>query len=164
VLVASLHLGTFLITTLFAYWALHIFSFHRSRALSVTLYAVAVIVIGVGLFYFASVAYRTLPKNADLALPAMVDFAEKHGIDLPFTLNSKIVGRRIDSPVWLTLIGLLVGERLMGIPGLILAPVILHYIGLEASAHHPLSAREPVPVLTTVRSNLDPQKTDLAAD
>lgn len=329
VLVASLHLGTFLITTLFAYWALHTFSFRRSRALSVTLYVLAVIVIGAGLGYFVSVAYRTLPKIADMAVPAMVDFAEKHGIDLPFTdysslkssaldeareglttigryariasfqtvlliaglvvalsiflkpswldgshgsvpgrnlyfevsreltarfdrlyqsfatvmgaqitisaintvltavflmfcrfpyaallislvflcgmipivgnllsntvivgvgftispdlgilaliflivihkleyfLNSKIIGRRIDSPVWLTLIGLLVGERLMGVPGLILAPVMLHYIRLEASGFQSHSANNPVAVLTTVRPNPDLQKTDLTAD
>ena len=35
--------------------------------------------------------------------------------------------------MWLTLIGLIVGEKLMGIPGMILAPVVLHYIKMEAS-------------------------------
>jgi hypothetical protein len=40
--------------------------------------------------------------------------------------------------MWLTLIGLLVGERLMGIPGMILAPVVLHCINIEASAYRPL--------------------------
>jgi predicted PurR-regulated permease PerM len=34
--------------------------------------------------------------------------------------------------MWLTLIGLVLGEKLMGIPGMILAPVILHYIKVEA--------------------------------
>jgi len=33
------------------------------------------------------------------------------------------------------LIGLVVGERLAGIPGMILAPVMLHYIKVEASAY-----------------------------
>jgi predicted PurR-regulated permease PerM len=33
--------------------------------------------------------------------------------------------------MWLTLIGIVVGEKLMGIPGMILAPVILHYIKVE---------------------------------
>ncbi len=50
-----------------------------------------------------------------------------------YFLNSKIIGSRIKNPMWLTLIGLLIGERLMGIPGMILAPVILHYIKIETS-------------------------------
>jgi len=306
VLVAYLHLGTFLLTALFGYLALQVFSVRRSKALSVTLYLVAVVVIGAGLVYFANLAYRTLPRMAETSIPAMVEFAEKNGIELPFTdyaslksaaldaaregfsivgryasvtslqfvlilaglgvplsiflgsgwkannrapdsnraeaegdnfysavtrgltarfknlyasfskvmgaqiiisainsgltagflivngypyaglltslvflcgllpivgnilsnavivgvgftlssrtgvyalvflvvvhkleyfLNSKIVGKRINSPMWLTLIGLLLGERLMGIPGLILAPVLLHFIKVEASAY-----------------------------
>jgi predicted PurR-regulated permease PerM len=35
--------------------------------------------------------------------------------------------------MWLTLIGIVLGEKLMGIPGMILAPVVLHYIKVEAS-------------------------------
>jgi predicted PurR-regulated permease PerM len=307
VLVAWLHLGTLLLTSLFGYFALQVFSFHRSKALSVALYFVAVIAIGAGLIYFAALAYHTFPKIADKSIPAMVEFAERNGIDLPFTdyaslkstamekaqegvatigryarvasfqsvlmlaglvvalsvflnpswtgakhslletdnmysevtrqlsirfgilyqsfarvmgaqivisaintalsavflvsmgyqhsgllvclvflcglfpivgnlasntvivgvgfamsprlglialvflvaihkleyfLNSKIIGKRIESPVWLTLIGLILGERLMGIPGMILAPVVLHYIKAEASAHRTLFAKE----------------------
>jgi predicted PurR-regulated permease PerM len=33
----------------------------------------------------------------------------------------------------LTLIGIVLGEKLMGIPGMILAPIVLHYIKVEAS-------------------------------
>lgn len=50
-----------------------------------------------------------------------------------YFLNSKIIGGRIRNPMWLTLLGLMVGEKLAGIPGMILAPVILNYIKLEAS-------------------------------
>lgn len=312
-LIAWFHLGTFLLTALFGYLALQIFSFGRSKALSVTLYFLAVIVVGAGLLYFAGLAYHTFPKIAEMAIPAMVEFAEKHGIDLPFTdyaslkestlaearegiatvgryasiasfqtvlllagllvalslflnpswtaanhelrttgsiyselteelsirfenlyrsfarvmsaqigisaintvltalflvftgypfselllclvflcglipivgnlisnivivgvgftisprtgilalvfliaihkleyfLNSKIIGKRIDSPMWLTLIGLLIGERLMGISGMILAPVVLHYIRVEASAWPSVSGKKlPVPAL-----------------
>jgi predicted PurR-regulated permease PerM len=35
--------------------------------------------------------------------------------------------------MWLTLLGLVLGEKLMGIPGMILAPVVLHFIKVEAS-------------------------------
>jgi predicted PurR-regulated permease PerM len=52
---------------------------------------------------------------------------------LEYFLNSKIIGDRIQNPVWLTLIGLIIGERLMGISGMILAPVLLHYLKVEAS-------------------------------
>jgi predicted PurR-regulated permease PerM len=305
-LVAWFHLGTFLLTSLFGYLALQMFCFRRNKAVSVTIYIFAVIVVGAGLLYIASLSYRVFPKIADMAIPAMVEFAEKNGIDLPFTdyaslkssalseaqegiatigryagiasfqsvlflaglvvalsiflnpswsaerqgsatdnlyleichelsvrfenlyrsfarvmgaqltisaintgltavflistgypfallllslvflcglipivgnlmsnivivgvgftispktglfalifliaihkleyfLNSKIIGIRIDSPMWLTLIGLLVGERLMGIPGMILAPVLLHYIKVEVSAYGSLSETE----------------------
>jgi predicted PurR-regulated permease PerM len=50
-----------------------------------------------------------------------------------YFLNSKIIGGKIKNPMWLTLIGLLVGERLGGVPGMILAPVILHYCKMEGS-------------------------------
>jgi predicted PurR-regulated permease PerM len=35
--------------------------------------------------------------------------------------------------MWMTLLALVLGEKLMGIPGMILAPVVLHYIKVEAS-------------------------------
>ncbi|MFN8391428.1 MAG: AI-2E family transporter [Bdellovibrionota bacterium] len=50
-----------------------------------------------------------------------------------YFLNSKIIGSRIRNPMWLTLLGLVVGEKLIGIPGMILAPVLLNYIKIEAS-------------------------------
>lgn len=52
---------------------------------------------------------------------------------LEYFLNSKIIGDRIRNPMWLTLLGLVLGERLMGISGMILAPVFLHYIKVETS-------------------------------
>lgn len=50
-----------------------------------------------------------------------------------YFLNSKIIGGRIRNPMWLTLVGLMMGEMVMGIPGMILAPVLLHYIRTECS-------------------------------
>lgn len=49
-----------------------------------------------------------------------------------YFLNSKIIGGKIKNPMWLTLLGLLVGERIGGVPGMILAPVLLHYCKVEA--------------------------------
>lgn len=296
VLMACLHMGTLLLTALFGVLALRSFCFGRRRVLSVLIYLLLVALLGGGLAYFSALAYRTLPQIAETSIPAMVNFAEKNGIDLPFSnlaglkdaaldaarsgiavlgnyaklasfqfvlllaglvvsisvflnprwstgprqeenlyeavtyqlgarfallyqsfarvigaqlaisaintvltaifllacgypyaalllilvflcgllpivgnllsncvivgvgftlsprmgllallflivihkleyfLNSRIVGQRIHTPMWLTLIGLIVGERLMGIPGMILAPVLLHYIKLETEA------------------------------
>src|ERR1051326_3392013 len=297
-LVGLLHLATLALTTLFGYFALRQFSFGRSKALGVAIYVIAVTAIAYGLFYFSKKAYKTLPEIADTTIPAVVNFAEKQRIELPFTdyaslktlalsevkeklanvgryaraaafqfallimglvvavslfvsarwevendpdvvkdslystvvrelivrfetfyssfarvigaqivistintvltaifviwngyhyvmvimvltflcgllpivgnimsntlivgvgftvspkvalfalvflvvihkleyfLNSKIIGDRIRNPMWLTLIGLVLGEKLMGVPGMILAPVVLHYIKVETS-------------------------------
>lgn len=67
-----------------------------------------------------------------LALVALIFLIVVHKLE--YFLNSRIVGTRIRMPVWLTLLGLLVGEELMGIPGMILAPVLLHYVKVEASS------------------------------
>jgi predicted PurR-regulated permease PerM len=298
VLAAWLHLGTLVLTVLFGYFALRLFSFGRGKFLGLALYIIAVAVVGAGMVYFSRQAYVALPQIADTTIPAVVGVAEKNGVDLPFTdyeslktvaldearegiagigryvraatfqfvllvaglvvaaslfldgkwgaetgsqpprdnlyaavsqelatrfktfyqsfgkvigaqivisiintgltavfliwhgypfavvlialtflcgllpivgnlisntlivgvgftvsprtalialvflvvihkleyfLNSKIIGDRIKSPMWLTLSGLVLGEKLMGIPGMILAPVVLHYIKVEAS-------------------------------
>ena len=297
-LIGWLHLGTLALTVLFGYFAMQQFSFGRSKPLGVTLYLIAVVTIGCGLFYFSRQAYITAPKIAESTIPAVVEYAEKKGVELPFSdyaslkavaisevqedvanvgrrvraaafqmvllviglvvatglflnatwgtendpntsrdslyatvvrelnlrartfyrsfsrvigaqivistintvltavfrvwngypyktvlvaftflcgllpiignvisntlivgvsftlspnmalfalifliaihkleyfLNSKIIGDRIRNPMWLTLIALVLGEKLMGVPGMILAPVVLHYIKVEAS-------------------------------
>jgi len=73
------------------------------------------------------VAFTISPKMALFALIFLVVLHKSE-----YFLNSKIIGDRIQNPMWLTLIGLVLGEKLMGIPGMILAPVILHYIKVEA--------------------------------
>jgi predicted PurR-regulated permease PerM len=55
---------------------------------------------------------------------------------LEYFLNSKIIGSKIHTSIWLTLLALIAGERLMGITGMVLAPVVLHYIRMEASKIH----------------------------
>ena len=298
VLIAWLHLGTLMLTTLFGYFALRQLNFGGRKWLAATIYVLAVAAIGYGLFFFSKKAYIALPEIANKTIPAVVNFAEERQIELPFTdyatlktaalkevgdsfanirhyagaaafalaqlliglvvalsmflnarwgteadsqttrdslystvvvelsrrfriffgsfskvigaqiiisvinagltaifltwngfpnawviivltflcgllpiignlisntlivglaftisprmalvsliflvvihkleyfLNSKIIGDRIKNPMWLTLIGLVLGEKLMGIPGMILAPVVLHYIKVEAS-------------------------------
>ena len=78
------------------------------------------IIVGIG--------FTVSPK---MALTALVFLVVIHKFE--YFLNSKIIGRRIRNPLWLTLLALVLGEKLMGIPGMILAPVVLNYIRVEAS-------------------------------
>ena len=317
VLIGWLHLATLVLTGLFGYFALNFLSFGKSKALGVALYIIGVVGIGYGLVFFSRQAYKTLPEIADATIPAVVNFAEKQNIELPFSdyasaktlaiqevkdsvtnigryareatvqvamlliglvvavslflnarwgtesdpdvakgslystvvrelalrfetfyasfsrvigaqiiisifntgltavfllwngfpfatviivitflcgllpiignilsntlivgvaftipetgprmalialiflvvihkleyfLNSKIIGDRIKNPMWLTLIGLILGEKLMGIPGMIFAPVVLHYIKVEASRNKVAEVDAPSPATVT---------------
>ncbi len=66
-----------------------------------------------------------------MALSALVFLIVIHKLE--YFLNSKIIGQRIRNPLWLTLLALVLGERLMGVAGMILAPVVLNYVRMEAS-------------------------------
>jgi predicted PurR-regulated permease PerM len=77
--------------------------------------------------------------SPQLALTSLIYLITIHKLE--YFLNSRIIGHRIRNPLWLTLLGLVIGERLMGIAGIILAPVVLNYVRLEASAMK--AAREP---------------------
>lgn len=81
--------------------------------------------------------------SPEMALFALIFLVVIHKLE--YFLNSKIIGHRIRNPMWLTLIGIVIGEKLMGIPGMILAPVVLHYIKVEASRNKPLEPQRAVP-------------------
>jgi predicted PurR-regulated permease PerM len=53
---------------------------------------------------------------------------------LEYLLNSHVMGSSINAPMWQTLLGILVGEVVMGVPGIVLAPAMLHYIKDELQA------------------------------
>jgi predicted PurR-regulated permease PerM len=75
------------------------------------------------------IVFIALTVSLKLAIGALVFLVVIHKLE--YFLNSKIIGERIRNPVWLTLIALIIGERLMGIPGLILAPVVLNYVRVD---------------------------------
>jgi predicted PurR-regulated permease PerM len=75
-----------------------------------------------------AIAFTISPQ---LAISALIFLIVLHKFE--YFLNSKIIGTRINNPVWLTLLGLILAERLMGVPGIVLAPVILHFIKVESS-------------------------------
>jgi predicted PurR-regulated permease PerM len=88
------------------------------------------------------IAFTISPR---VAIAALVFLVALHKFE--YFLNSKIIGDRIKNPVWLTLLALIIGERFMGIPGMILAPVMLNYIKVEASR---LPPPDGVPETSTV--------------
>ncbi len=75
-----------------------------------------------------SIAFTISPR---MGVTAFVFLVVLHKLE--YFLNSKIIGGRIRNPMWLTLLALIVAERVMGIPGIILAPVILDFLKTEAS-------------------------------
>lgn len=68
-------------------------------------------------------------RSPNFAMGAFIFLIVVHKLE--YLLNSKIIGSRIRHPMWLMLLALILGERLMGIPGMILAPVILNFIKTE---------------------------------
>ncbi len=50
---------------------------------------------------------------------------------LEYFLNSKVMGASVKLPMWQMLIAILIGNTIMGISGIMLAPAILHYIKSE---------------------------------
>jgi len=75
------------------------------------------------------IAFTVSPRDALIALIFLVVVHK-----LEYFLNSKIIGHRIHLPIWLILLALIVGEKMMGITGMILSPVVLHYARTEAAA------------------------------
>jgi len=75
------------------------------------------------------IVFVGLTVSLKIGISALVFLILIHKLE--YFLNSKIIGDRIRNPVWLTLIALILGERLMGIPGLVLAPVVLNYLRVE---------------------------------
>jgi len=75
------------------------------------------------------IAFTVSLKTAIVAVAFLIAIHK-----LEYFLNSKIIGNRIRNPVWLTLLALIIGERLMGIPGMVLAPVVLNYLRVEMSS------------------------------
>jgi predicted PurR-regulated permease PerM len=82
----------------------------------------------VGNSIVVAIGFTVSPR---MAFGALVFLVVIHKLE--YLLNSTIVGWRIRNPFWLTLLALIVGERIFGVPGLILGPVVLNYLRLEAS-------------------------------
>jgi predicted PurR-regulated permease PerM len=91
------------------------------------------------------IVFVALTVSLKLAIFGLLFLVVIHKLE--YFLNSKIIGDRIRNPIWLTLIALIIGERLMGIPGLILAPVVLNYLRVEMLTVEVPARREELEVL-----------------
>jgi predicted PurR-regulated permease PerM len=101
---------------------------HAALLIAVTFLCGLVPIVG-NLVSNTIIVFVALTVSLKLAIFALVFLILIHKLE--YFLNSKIIGDRIRNPVWLTLIALIIGERLMGIPGLVLAPVVLNYLRVE---------------------------------
>ena len=115
---------------------------HAALLIGVTLLCGLVPIVG-NLVSNTIIVFVALTVSLKLAIFALVFLVLIHKLE--YFLNSKIIGDRIRNPVWLTLIALIIGERLMGIPGLILAPVVLNYLRVEMLTVEVAPARDPAP-------------------
>src|SRR6266487_1500161 len=101
---------------------------HAPLLIAITFLCGLVPIVG-NLVSNAIILFVALTFSLKLPIAALVLVAVINKLE--YFLNSKIIGDRIRNPAWLTLIALIIGERLMGIPGLILAPVVLNYLRVE---------------------------------
>ena len=79
-----LHMATLLITVLFGYFALNKLTFYGRKWLAVLLFLIVVCVIFSSFAYFLREVFETLPQIASKSIPTVVQYANNHGIDLPF--------------------------------------------------------------------------------
>src|SRR5881227_4178392 len=118
---------------------------HASLLIALTFLCGLVPIVG-NLVSNTIIVFVALTMSVKLAIFALVFLIMIHKLE--YLLNSKIIGDRIRNPVWLTLIALILGERLMGIPGLILAPVVLNYLRVEMLTVEVPARHEEVELLT----------------
>lgn len=75
------------------------------------------------------IAVTALGVSLNLALAALVYLIIIHKLE--YFLNSKIMGSSVELPMWQMLLAILLGNVIMGIAGIMLAPALLHYIKSE---------------------------------
>src|SRR5208337_4638199 len=87
VLTGWLHLGALLLSVLFSYFIIAKLNFMKPRAkwLAVAIFLALLAGIAYALTYFIQATVRALPNIADRAVPAIVQWATDHQINLPFT-------------------------------------------------------------------------------
>lgn len=75
------------------------------------------------------IVVTALGISLNLALVALGYLVIIHKLE--YFLNSKIMGSSVKLPMWQMLLAILLGNVIMGVPGIMLAPALLHYIKSE---------------------------------
>src|SRR3954470_7130658 len=84
-LAAATHLATPLVAVLFSYFALRKLRFSPNKWLSLAVFLVLIAVILYGIGVFVTQAVVALPKIAAESIPPLIDWAQRHGFQLPFS-------------------------------------------------------------------------------
>jgi predicted PurR-regulated permease PerM len=80
----------------------------------------------------ALIVGAALTQSVDHGAAALVFILVWHKVLL--VLSGRVVGGRLKTSTWATLLGIVAGEVVLGVPGIILAPALLHYAREELAA------------------------------
>jgi predicted PurR-regulated permease PerM len=111
---------------------LYAMGFHFKTFLILTTFVFGMVPIIGNVISNVAIVTAGLTVSVQLATIGLIYLIVIHKLE--YLLNSRIVGVSIDTPMWMTLLGLVVGEALMGVPGVLLAPALLHYAREELRA------------------------------
>lgn len=100
--------------------------------LTLTTFVCGMVPIAGNLVSNALIVAAALTLSDKHALAALIFLIVVHKGE--YFLNGRIIGARIAMPLWATLAGLLIGEALMGVTGVILAPTLIYYLREELRA------------------------------
>jgi len=78
------------------------------------------------------IAGTALMLSPEHALFVLLVLAIIHKIE--YLINSRVIGSRVDLPTWQILLGILIGNSLLGIPGIVLAPAVITHLRKELQA------------------------------
>jgi predicted PurR-regulated permease PerM len=120
------------INTLLTAIFLHVAGFHFKTFLILTAFVCGLVPIVGNVISNVAIVTSGLTVSVQLATAGLIYLVIIHKLE--YFLNSRIVGGSIDTPMWMTLLGLVLGEAVMGVPGVLLAPALLHYAREELRA------------------------------
>ncbi|MBI5246829.1 MAG: AI-2E family transporter [Elusimicrobia bacterium] len=111
---------------------LHAMGFPFKTFLILTAFVCGMVPIVGNVISNAAIVTAGLTVSVQLATIGLIYLVVIHKLE--YLLNSRIIGGSIDTPMWMTLLGLVVGEAMMGVPGVLLAPALIHYAREELRA------------------------------
>ncbi len=122
-----------LINTIFTAIFLAIISLPLFGLVVITTFLCGLLPIIGNIFSNSIIVIIALTESPQKAIICLIYLVALHKLE--YFLNSKIIGERIKNPAWMTLVALIIGDSIMGIPGMIIAPVVLYYVKTEMSRY-----------------------------